>query len=235
MSPFVPEEESDVSPTYDRLREHLQEVWNIERADAVLGWDEQVNMPPEGGRDRGQQAAALGRIAHTLFTSDETGRLLDALERDGYGEGERDEDFVVRVTRRDYDRSRKIPPELVERHHLLASEAYEAWARARRAKDFALFARPLERMLDVVTEEAERVDHPEGLYTSLLDLHGSDFTAKELDVLFTELREALTPLVKSISERQDAVEGDFLHERWDEGRQWRAAEEHVRDLPSSGG
>lgn len=210
--------------SYDRLRIRLQEVWDIERADAVLGWDEQVNLPSEGGPDRGRQSATLGRIAHSLFTDDETGRLLDALEREGYGQGERDEDFVVRATRRDYDRARKLPPELVERHHRVASEAFEAWVRARRAKDFALFADPLRRMVEVVSEEADAIDHPDGRYTGLLDLHGDDFTARELDGLFSTLRVHLTHLTGEISQREGAVDDGFLRESWDEGRQWEATQ-----------
>jgi len=69
------------------LRSRLEEIWNLRRAAAVLGWDQQVNMPPEGGRARGEQSATPSRIAHARFTDAETGRLLDALEREAMGRG----------------------------------------------------------------------------------------------------------------------------------------------------
>ena len=49
-----------MSEKLDQLKEILGEVSDLSHAAAVLEWDQQVNMPPEGGDARGQQLATLG-------------------------------------------------------------------------------------------------------------------------------------------------------------------------------
>jgi len=89
--------------------------------------------------------------------------------------------------------------------------------KARQARDFEVFSGPLGRMLDVVAEEADTMSHPEeGRYTALLDLRGEDFTATELEDLFGTLRQHLTKLVQAISRNQQAVDGGFLRQPWDD-------------------
>ena len=68
---------------YQALVSRLAEIRNINRALAVLSWDQQVNMPPGGAQARAAQIGTLTRIEHEMLISDETARLLeDAAQRD---------------------------------------------------------------------------------------------------------------------------------------------------------
>ena len=69
----------DIDKTFAALRERLQQVNDIERAAAVLGWDQATYMPAGGAAARGRQMAILGSLAHEHFTDPEVGRWLDAL------------------------------------------------------------------------------------------------------------------------------------------------------------
>ena len=62
----------------DQLKARLGEIHDLRRANALLGWDQQAYMPIGGSAARAEQSATLGKIAHELFTADETGRLIDA-------------------------------------------------------------------------------------------------------------------------------------------------------------
>ncbi len=61
----------------NKFRKLLGEVYDLNAASAVLGWDQQVNMPPGGAEERSSQLATLSSLSHTKFTSDE---MLKALE-----------------------------------------------------------------------------------------------------------------------------------------------------------
>ena len=103
-----------MSDSLERLRAILAEVTDLSRGAAVLEWDQETYMPRGGVAARSDQLATLLRLSHVRFTADEVGRLLGELEDetsnlpfDSY------EASLVRVTRRDYEQERKLPPDLV--------------------------------------------------------------------------------------------------------------------------
>ena len=97
-------------------------------------------MPPGGGPVRGQQLSTLDRIAHEKFVSDEIGALLGDLADDEQQlDYDSDEASLIRTTRRDYDKARRVPAELAAEMTGAAAEAHDVWAKAREENDFALF------------------------------------------------------------------------------------------------
>ncbi len=104
-----------VSSPLDELRVRLAEGADLRRAAGVLGWEQRVTMPPRGTDARADQLATLGRIAHERFIDDEVGRLLDAaeplVESLPYDSDDRS---LVRVTRRDWEKARRVPTALRE-------------------------------------------------------------------------------------------------------------------------
>ena len=59
------------------LQAKLKEVKHLRDIEALLGWDQQVFMPPGGAEARAEQMATLSKIAHELFVADEIGVLLE--------------------------------------------------------------------------------------------------------------------------------------------------------------
>lgn len=101
-----------MSDKLSKVKEILGEVFDLNRAAAVLGWDQQVNMPPGGAEARGQQLATLGKIAQEKFISDEVGSLLEDLKKE-FSDTETDEGAMIRVAARNYDKARRVPPEFI--------------------------------------------------------------------------------------------------------------------------
>jgi carboxypeptidase Taq len=66
----------------NQLKALLAEVANLNAANAILNWDQLVNMPGGAAEDRGEQIATLENIVHAKATSDELGKLLDDLVGD---------------------------------------------------------------------------------------------------------------------------------------------------------
>src|SRR5512145_579221 len=120
-----------MSEKLEQLKERLGEVSDIGRAASVLGWDQQVNMPPGGSEARGQQLATLSKIAQEKFIADEVGRLIEDLKQEFAGaDPNSDEAAMIRVASRDYEKARRVPPEFIQEQAIVSSQAFTAWVEA---------------------------------------------------------------------------------------------------------
>jgi carboxypeptidase Taq len=87
-----------MSEKLEQLKERLGEVADIGRAASVLGWDQQVNMPPGGHEARGRQLATLSKIAQEKFITDEVGNLIEDVKQELNGtDPASDEAALIRV------------------------------------------------------------------------------------------------------------------------------------------
>jgi carboxypeptidase Taq len=192
----------------EELRRRLAEVSDLSRAAGVLAWDQRVTMPPLGTEARAEQLATLGRIAHERFTDDEVGRLLEAaaplVESLPY---DSDDASLVRVTRRDWEKERRVPAELQEEMTLEAARGHHAWVRARRDSDYASFRPYLEKNLELKRRYVECFEWSDSPYTPLLDDYEPGMLTTDVRDVFAVLRPALTDLVASAPQ----VDASFLH------------------------
>jgi carboxypeptidase Taq len=124
------------------------------------------------------------------------------------------------VTRREFERERKLPADLVARLAQATSLGQAVWERAREASDFAMFRPQLERIVDLTIAKAEALGHEGRIYDALLDEYEPGMRAAEVERLFGEMKAGLVPLVEAISERQDAVDDAVLAQAYDERAQW---------------
>jgi carboxypeptidase Taq len=194
---------------FDRLLAALREVADLEASAALLEWDQQTGMPPAGAEARGRQVATVTRLAHERFTRPEVGEWLAGL--DGFERGHDPDSFeasLVRVTRRDYERAVRVPPDLVHALAVATSEAFHAWVQARAEDRFEPFRPHLERVLSLTAQKADCLGWRNERYDALLDLH---------EPLFAELHAGLRPLLDGIRARAepapaDALRGDYPEE-----------------------
>jgi carboxypeptidase Taq len=213
------------------LREILAEVTDLNRAAMVLEWDQETYMPPGGVQGRAEQLSTLLRLSHVKFTSKEVGRLLDDLEDElASAPFDSDEASVVRVTRRDYDQARKLPPDLVAEIARAGSVAQPVWRKAREDADFASFAPYLEKNVELNRRIADALGYTDRPYDALLDRSEPGMTSRELAGIFAELKEAIVPLVAGIARHADAIDDSALHRGFDPGLQVSYALDVVKHL-----
>ena len=185
-----------MTSSYDDLRARLAEVHDIGRAAGVLGWDQRVTMPPLGAGARAEMLATLSRIAHEKFTDDEVGRLLDELRPvEESHPHDSDEASLIRVTRRDWEKARRIPTSLREEMTRAAAVGHQAWVEARQASDFASFLPYLRHNFELQLRYVECFEWSDSPYTVLLDDYEPFMTTTEVADIFARLRPALTELI----------------------------------------
>lgn len=220
-----------MSDALQRLKAILAEVVDLQRAGAVLDWDQETYMPPGGVHNRADQMSTLSEVAHRRFTADEVGRLLDEAEGDvAKLPFDSDEASLVRVTRRDYDEARKLPSELVAEIAHASSSARPHWQRARHEANFGLFAPYLEKNVELNQRVAEALGYKKRPYDALLDRTEPGLTTDQLEAIFDELKTAIVPLVADIQRHADAVDDSVLRRGFDPDTQLKYALETVTKL-----
>ncbi len=216
-----------VSSPLDELRVRLAEGADLRRAAGVLGWEQRVTMPPRGTDARADQLATLGRIAHERFIDDEVGRLLDAAEPIVESlQYDSDDRSLVRVTRRDWEKARRVPTTLREEMTRAAARGHHAWVEARRTSDFASFLPYLRANVDLKRRYVECFEWSDSPYTPLLDDYEPGMRTTEVREVFAVLRPALTEIVASAPE----VDASFLHGDFPPDAQRAFAERILRTL-----
>ena len=163
---------------------------------------------------RAEQLGTLDRFSHELFIDDEIGRLLEEL-RDYEEEVGHDslEGSLIRITRRDYEKAKRVPPELRAEMTRAGAIALPPWIEAREKSDFSIFLPYLKRNLELVHEYIACFEGMgfESEYDVLLDDFDEGLKADEVRTVFDELKRELVPLIAQIAENADRVDDSSLH------------------------
>lgn len=213
------------------LKERFAVVNDLQRAAAVLGWDQQTYMPPRGAPARAEQLATLGKLAHEHFIADENGALLDALaEYAAQLPYDSDEASLIRVTKREYAQAKRVPPALVEEMTRAASLAFQAWQRARAEANFKAFQPYLEKNVALRIELANCLGYTERIYDALLDQYEPQMTTAQVEAIFAPLRQEIVALVRAIARNADAVDAAVLQREYDTSKQWEFGVEVIKRI-----
>jgi carboxypeptidase Taq len=203
-----------------RLKTIVAEIADLGGATALLGWDQQVNMPPGGVKNRGHQLATLQTIAHATGTSPETGALLDDLGAYAAGlDPDSDDARFIKVTRRQYDKQVKVSGEWIAEFAQVTSQAHQVWAQARAENNFALFQPYLEHLMDLRRSYAGFFAPYTHIYDPLLDDFEPGLKTADVKAIFNALRPQQVELIKAIAARPQ-VENSFLYQPYDPQKQW---------------
>jgi carboxypeptidase Taq len=220
-----------MSANLERLKERLAQISDLNTAAAVLGWDQQVYMPPGGSNARAHHLATVEALAHSLFTADETGQLLEdaAVETVGLPY-DSDEASLVRVAQREYNKLRRVPESLVAERARTAALAFDAWVQARAESNFAHFQLHLERVIDLAIQYAEALGYEDCLYDALLDRYEPEMKTAQVASVFEQVKAGLVPLVQAIAERGKPVDDAVFNQEYSDQAQWEFGTQVLRDM-----
>ena len=194
------------------LKQLLAEIEDLDRARSVLGWDQRTTMPRGGAPARADALATLGGVVHERFTGDEMGRLLDRVRPlEETLDYDSDDAALIRVTRRDWEKQRRVPKELAEAWLREGAKAHAAWLEAREASRFDLFLPAFRRVHEVALRWAELMEPGESPYDAFLDEYEPGMKTSEVREVFAVLRPELTAIVEAVGEPADDsfLDGDY--------------------------
>ena len=202
-----------IQAKYDEYVQQVRKMADIGNAMSVLHWDNEVNAPSKGAAFRSQQLATLAALAHELATSAQYGVLLADLnaQRDQLDARQARN---VELSLKDYNQHTKFPVEFVKNYSQARSEAFQAWVKAREAKDYTLFRDALARIVALNREKAALAGYEAHPYNALLDEYEEGATVAQLDPLFVKIRQELVTFVQRLNQDGKATDRDFLYKHY---------------------
>tara|TARA_Y100001954_G_scaffold102816_1_gene111882 strand:- start:575 stop:2110 length:1536 start_codon:yes stop_codon:yes gene_type:complete len=193
---------------YDELLNLLKDIDLTSQVRSLLGWDQEVLMPPNAARLRGEQMAWISRELHDRKTSPRIGELLDKLESSS--DLNEVEEANVRLAREGYEKATKLPTEFVSEMAKHNSKAVISWTEARERDDFSIFRDDLAKSIEFARKKADYLGYENLRYDALLDIYESGLTVARLDPLFDGLRNEVAPLIRSVSERGEGPDMSWI-------------------------
>lgn len=189
---------------YDRLLALAKELQLVSDSASLLGWDQEVLLPPRGVAYRAEQMSWFSGYLHERFSAAEVGDWIVEAEDAMRNEGLPDPVVAanLREWRHDYDHATCLPTRLVQDFTEARVHAQAAWAEARRVSEFGRFAPHLEKLVSLSREHAERWGFEESPYDALIDRFERGATARMLSSTLGALREALLPVVEAATSRR---------------------------------
>ena len=211
---------------YETYRAKLERIADLSGAIALMHWDQEVNAPEKGAGFRAKQLATLTGLSHEWFTEPSFGDLLKNLN-EGAEDLTEEQAANVRLSLEDYNKAVRFSKEFVEALSKARSEAYQAWIKARKAKDYAVFEPALAKIVALKRQEAAYLQpqggHP---YDGLLDQYEKGASVAMLDPIFAQIRADLVAFTKALRTEGKATERSFLDLSFDVEKQWQ----HSLDL-----
>lgn len=198
----------------------LARITDLGRANALCGWDQQVNMPKGGAEDRGNILSTIAGLSHEMFTSDEMAKLIEDLKPvAAQMDPDSDDACLILRTAHDFEKQTKVPTEKVAEFAKVSAMAETAWEHAREEDDFKFFQPELEKLVVLRREYADYFKPYDHVYDPLLDDFEPGLKTTEVISVFNKVRPQQVELIKAIAERPQ-VDDAFLHIPYPEQGQW---------------
>ncbi len=154
-----------------------------------LGWDQETMMPRGSAGQRSEEMAAIEGVLHARRTDPKVGEWLAAA--DPKTDVER---ANLRLIKRQYDRTMKVPARLASEIASVTSRAQGIWAGARAAEDVSAFLPILTEVIALRREEAAALAEGGSLYDALLADYEPGTSSAEIGALFDRMRPRLVAL-----------------------------------------
>jgi len=212
----------------EELKKKFSEITRLNHIRALLGWDEQVNLPNGSFGGRAEQSALMSKIVHERLISDKIGNLIKECEK--LDNLDLIDAAFIREAKRDYDQEVKLPTKLVEEISKTASLGHAKWVEARKKDDFSLFQPLLEKMIGLQIQVAEKLDTHPDLYSTLIDLYEPGATYDWIAKIFSKSKQNLNKIIKKLNTSTDKPDFSILTQKWDVDKQWDFSIEVVKGL-----
>jgi len=201
---------SAIQDSYDQLLERSKRLTVLGTTAALAGWDMQTYMPARGIGLRSEQLSLMSVLYHQALTDPKFSELLDRIEKSKeYVDLSLEQKRNVHLMRKAYDETSKIPEALVAKMSKQETVTFDAWRKAKAAKDYKAYEPELSKMIDLKKEVAHILMDVKGTktpYDALLDAFEPGITAEKIDEVFSGMRVGLVKIIDKV--RSSGVKPD---------------------------
>lgn len=204
------------SKAVENLANHYREISLLNKINAVLDWDLNVNLPLQASESRANQNAYLAKLISDKWLDDDfKNNLKKATEEKKLS---LEEKAIVRNLERAAKYYHRVPQEIIIEMSETTARAFPAWREAREKNKFKIFEPHLKKIVSLNQIIAKHIGYRDNPYDALLDIYEPGLTAKECKELFSSLvketRELLSKIKKSkkYNETSSLFEKEYLVE-----------------------
>ncbi len=201
---------------YTEYKNTRTKINDISKAISVLHWDQETNMPKGGAGLRAQQISTLAGILHEHKTNETYGKVLNELSNETLALKEKRN---VEISLKSFSQNKKFDTDFVIELSKTTSECFQAWQEAKKQDDFGVFEPHLTKMVELKRKQAEILGYEDHPYTALMDEFEPDMTTKEVEVLFEQVKNELTPFIKQVFEAPQ-VNDAWISKHYNHQKQW---------------
>jgi carboxypeptidase Taq len=126
-----------MNTAYTLFIEKVKEIYSLQSAAALLGWDQETMMPPRGGQGRADSLATLSKIIQEKICEDQMGDALDAVENQT--DLSTNQKIIIREIKKDRKKLLKVPVSLTQELSKTTSLAQQIWTIAKPKNDKTSF------------------------------------------------------------------------------------------------
>ncbi|UPT67919.1 MAG: carboxypeptidase M32 [Sphingobacteriales bacterium JAD_PAG50586_3] len=203
--------------SYENYTNHLRKLADVNYANALLQWDQEVFMPEKGAAARASQQATLSGIAHELATAPVLGGFIKELLADNTLTALQRSN--VERTAKEFEKRNKFSTQFVEEMSMAISAGFQAWQVAKKDNNYAIFEPKLQKLIDLKRREVDLAGYDEHPYDALLDDYEPGTTAADVKELFDNFKPGLKTLLDKIfaAEKPD---DSFFKQHFNKDTQW---------------
>jgi carboxypeptidase Taq len=171
----------------------LDEIANLGAITAILDWDQNCCMPEAAASGRAAQLELMSTLSHQRLTDSRFWEITQELStRSTLSEADK---VNVRETKRHLERQRKLPAKFVAEQARERALCFDVWSKAKPLDKFEEVAPHLEKIVDLVRQEAHYVGYQDHPYDAMLDVYEPGAKLAGIKPVLSELGEALAPRV----------------------------------------
>lgn len=182
------------------LRKELDSLYQIESTMAVLGYDQQVLMPPAAAPGRARQLEFLSALHHERLSSDSLWAKVVELQSH-LSELDFDNQVIVRELYRNLERSRKLSVAFVSERSRICAESFSVWCEAKSKNDWDSVRPYLEKIVKLGREEAKLAGYSKHPYDALLDTYEPYATLDFVKPLLLSVANRLKVILPKLTEK----------------------------------
>lgn len=187
---------------------------------ALLEWDQETFAPAKADTFTSKVIGEISEAYKQVLVNDEVRQLLDQASQEQVWEHLTfEEQALVKQWKKMFVQLDCIPDQEYKAYSNLVSRATNVWVKAKKEKDFQIFAPTLTEIVNYKRKFAQYQDQKSKekkscLYDYLLEEFEPGFTVEILDTFFENLKKVLLPMLPKVWKASAEIPGAFSKEHY---------------------